>query len=139
MCAPKVRKRPGKGCQNSSHKVNCPFSCACIRYSYSAKAFMPSPKKPKRKGVEKNREPEAPPLKRAEIQELAAQNRTAHKLKGLLETRWSGFSQKIPTLESLKRAVAELGYNPRAIFDSLEPSSEGKCSRIFLSNFQKNS
>lgn len=100
---------------------------------------MPSPKKPKRKGVEKNREPEAPPLKRAEIQELAAQNRTAHKLKGLLETRWSGFSQKIPTLESLKRAVAELGYNPRAIFDSLEPSSEGKCSRIFLFNFHKNS
>lgn len=31
--------------QNSSQKVNDPFSCACIRYSYSAKAFMPSPKK----------------------------------------------------------------------------------------------
>jgi len=45
MCAPKVRKRPGKSCQNSSQKVNYPFSCACIRYSYSAKAFMPSPKK----------------------------------------------------------------------------------------------
>lgn len=45
MCAPTVRKRPGKSCQNSSLKVNYPFSCASIRYSYSAEAFMPSPEK----------------------------------------------------------------------------------------------
>lgn len=103
---------------------------------------MPSPKKPKRKGAEKNREPEVPPLKRAEIQGLAAQNRTAQKIKKikeLLETRWSGLSQKIPTLESIKRAAAELGYDPRAIFDSLEPSSEGKCSIIFLKIEKENS
>lgn len=131
MCAPKVRKRPGKSCQNSPHKVNSPFSCACIRYSYSAKAFMPSPKKPKRKGAENNREPEVPHFKKGEIQELAAQNRTAHKIKELLETRWVGSYQKIPTLESIKRAVTELGYDPRAIFGSLEPS-KGKYSTIFL-------
>jgi hypothetical protein len=40
-------------------------------------------------------------------------------------------TSKIPTLESLKRAVTELGYDPRAIFGSLEPS-KGKYYKIFL-------